>query len=75
MQVKIRYFANLREQMGCAEEVRRVDVGTTIAELYRILFGAEPSGIRFACNAVYVDSQTILEDGDEVAFLPPMGGG
>jgi molybdopterin converting factor small subunit len=28
-----------------------------------------------AVNQEYVDGQTVLHDGDEVAFLPPVAGG
>ena len=30
---------------------------------------------RFAIDAEYVSAETLVSDGDEIAFLPPMGGG
>lgn len=75
MQIKIRYFAWLRERRGASEEWMTLETACTVATLFQQIFEHEPSGIRFAVNAEYVDGDTVIESGDEVAFLPPMGGG
>lgn len=75
MQIKIRYFAWLREKRGTAEEFMNLEESCTVAALFQQLFQMAAVGIRFAVNAEYVDGETHLSDGDEVAFLPPMGGG
>ena len=75
MQIKIRYFAWLREKRGVAEEFMRLEESCTVAALFQRLFQEAAVGIRFAVNTEYVDGDTLLSDGDEVAFLPPMGGG
>jgi len=75
MQIKIRYFAWLRERRGVSEEWMTLETACTVAGLFQQIFEQEPTGIRFAINAEYVDGTAIIEVGDEVAFLPPMGGG
>ncbi|MBT3218282.1 MAG: MoaD/ThiS family protein [Proteobacteria bacterium] len=76
--ISVLYFATLREQKGLSSETVEVTHGSTVAALYRQLFPPGPSGplpIAFAVNQVHVQNTTLLKDGDEVAFLPPLGGG
>ena len=52
--------------------------GVTVSELYATLFPAGPEGqmpVAYARNQSAVDGDAVLSDGDEVAFLPPLGGG
>jgi molybdopterin converting factor small subunit len=76
--ITVCYFAVLREQKGCIDEVVDVPEGTTLARLYADLFPPGPLGtlpVAFARNASYASGNEIVRDGDEVAFLPPLGGG
>ena len=78
MQVQVRYFAVLRERAGCAEDSIDVQPGVTVGQLYASLFPPSEAGhlpIMFAVNEAYVHADRILENGDEVAFIPPLGGG
>jgi len=75
MTLKVLYFAVLREEKGCVSEMRQVPSPMTMEALFLTLFERSPIGIRFALNQRYVSSDTLLSDGDEVAFLPPLGGG
>ena len=78
LSIKVRYFAMLKEQKGCAEEVIQCAEGTTPETLYTTLFPTQATAqlrVGFAINLVQVDGSTILQDGDELAFLPPLGGG
>ena len=78
MQVKVCYFAMLREQRGCTDEALQIAVGTTASGLYTRLFPSTGSGVMpvmFAVNQAYVSGDHTLADGDEVAFIPPLGGG
>lgn len=75
MRVRIFYFANLREERGCSEEERDIAEGQSLCALFVSIFGREPVGIRFALNQSYVDAQAIPSMDDEIAFLPPLGGG
>ncbi len=76
--VTVRYFAVLREQRGRDEERVVLEPADTPATLYRRLFPPGPRGaltVAFARNLEYVSGDVELADGDEVAFLPPLGGG
>ena len=75
MRVRIFYFANLREERGCSEEERDIAEGQTLFSLFVAIFGREPIGIRFAVNQSYVDAHIVPFVDDEIAFLPPLGGG
>jgi len=75
MQVTIYYFASLREEQGKERECIIVTEGIQILDLFVQLFGREPRGIRYAVNEEFVSGDTILQDNDQVAFIPPLGGG
>jgi molybdopterin synthase sulfur carrier subunit len=76
--VQLEYFAMLRESRGRDSESLEVMTGTTVETLYRELFPAEAASglpVAYAINQRYADATSILSDGDEVVFLPPVGGG
>ena len=78
MLLRIRHFAVLREHRGKTEESIDVNPGTAVGALYNQLFPASELGslpVMYAVNQVYVDAGHVLEEGDEVAFIPPLGGG
>ena len=75
MTILVRYFAVLRERKGCDQEVVTLPTQLSVNELYQKLFGEQATGVRFAVNQTYVSSSHPIQDGDEVAFLPPLGGG
>ncbi len=75
MRVTVLHFATLRELRGCAQENVDLPDGTTVAGAYAAL-GLPPAlPVAFAVNLTRVAGHTALADGDEVAFLPPLGGG
>ena len=73
--VTILYFAHLRDIRGCSEEQMTLSEPCTIGALFYRLFSVEPTGIRLAIDAEYVDVDTMISVDAEIAFLPPMGGG
>ena len=75
MKINILYFAALREERQCSSESKFLDHEISVQTLFEQIFLRPPSGIRFAINQSYVDGNTLLQDGDEVAFLPPVTGG
>ena len=78
MRVTVYYFAVLRERSGQREQTLEVGSNLSVSALYRQLFSAQNEGILpvlFAVNQEYVDASHVLKDGDEVAFIPPLGGG
>lgn len=77
MNIRIRYFASLRERMGRGEECLQLAMGTTIAQVWGIVSdGARmPENLLCARNLDYVTPDVEVADGDEVAFFPPVTGG
>ena len=78
MEVRVRHFSMLRERRGTAEETVSVEPGTTIQALYAELFPPGPEGalpVLFAVNRAYVGPSHVVAAGDEIAFIPPLGGG
>jgi MoaE-MoaD fusion protein len=72
--VRVRLFAGLRERAGWSE--REVDGVAQVADVWPALeLGVEPDGLLYAVNKEYADRDHPLEDGDEVALIPPVSGG
>lgn len=79
MTVTILYFALLREQRGLDREQIAV-TQETAADLYKRLqnqfaFTLPSHFVKYAINGEFVDQMTMLHDGDEVVFVPPVAGG
>ncbi|MEP6993529.1 MAG: MoaD/ThiS family protein [Acidobacteriota bacterium] len=81
MRVRVLHFASFREAVGRQEELREIPDRTPVSALWEALarevplFGRLPSMPPAAVNHEHVDPGTVLRDGDEVAFLPPVAGG
>ncbi len=78
MHVNVRYFAVLRESVGQAHVTLDVAEPKTVGELFQDQFGGTPHRalpVMYAVNEVYVSEDHLLRDGDEVGFIPPLGGG
>lgn len=79
MKYRILYFASLRDAAGSdREEVlsAHADARTLYAELRaRHGFRLQAESLRLAVNGEFAPWDRPLEDGDEVAFLPPVSGG
>jgi molybdopterin synthase sulfur carrier subunit len=81
IQIRMRYFASLREIVGVQEEMLSVMEGASVAEVRALLLDRYPrleSALARAVCAVnhqYVAPETMLNEGDEVVFIPPVGGG
>ena len=79
MSVRVRLFASYREAVGAGELAMPVVGGLTAGQLWDELAAEHPdlpaSPASLAVNHVVADQDTELVDDDEVAFLPPVGGG
>jgi molybdopterin converting factor subunit 1 len=81
MRVRLLHFASFREAAGRDEEEREIADGTRLSELWSALgkqvalFRRFPNMPPAAVNREYAAPDTVLRDGDEVAFLPPVAGG
>ncbi len=83
MKIQVRYFASLREALG-AQDVVELPAGSTLAGLREMLLLrggrhaevlAPQRLVRCALNQVMADEASVIEDGAEVAFFPPVTGG
>jgi molybdopterin synthase sulfur carrier subunit len=81
MNIRIRYFASLREITEQQEEILTLHDGATIIDVRTLLAERfprlEPILTRCICavNRGYVPANTALHEDDELVFIPPMGGG
>lgn len=77
MSIKVRYFASLRETMGRVEENLAPEGIATVADVWKAVAQGRPLPEQVLCavNMEYADPAARVEDGDEVAFFPPVTGG
>jgi sulfur-carrier protein len=85
MNVKLRYFAWVRERIGKPEEDIDLPAGiATIDDLMRWLSGRgdeyagvfdNPKVIRAAIDRAHVRADATISGAREIAFFPPMTGG
>lgn len=78
-QIRVQYFALLREQAGRSDE-SLVTRARTPRELYEELksrypFSLAPEMLRVAVNTEFGEWSQPLADGDAVVFIPPVAGG
>lgn len=77
--VTVNYFAKLREERGQPQETLKI-LPVTARELYAQLkdkhaLSLPASMMRVAVNEEFVSWDRLLQDGDEVTFIPPVSGG
>ena len=79
IEIQVLFFASAREAAGTARLVQTLPAGATVRDLAASLYDAAPGlrelRLRFAVNTAYAQQDTALHDGDEVACIPPVGGG
>jgi molybdopterin converting factor small subunit len=73
--VTVLWFGPLRDHRGIASERVTVPEGTPLRALYGQLVPDLRLPVAFARNAQAVSGDEPVGDGDEVVFLPPVGGG
>ncbi|MFM2274489.1 MAG: hypothetical protein RL211_361 [Pseudomonadota bacterium] len=83
MKITVKYFASIREAIGCSTEQRETPA-TSLADLRTELIAlggpharalSRERAVRLALNQVMSDEAAALVDGAEVAFFPPVTGG
>jgi MoaE-MoaD fusion protein len=81
MQVRLLFFATLKDIVGSREMRLDVPPGATISDVLTHLEGTYPRVkdyrpvVLTAINEEYVGLDTAVQDGDEVAIFPPVSGG
>ena len=83
MKIQVRYFASIREALGPGETVQ-LPAGSTLGALRDRLIALDAAhaaalargrALRAALNQTMSDEATIVAEGAEVAFFPPVTGG
>jgi molybdopterin converting factor subunit 1 len=81
VRVTVRLFARLHDVVGKGELQREVPAGATVRTIWDGLVGDYPllapyaASMSCAVNVDYARMTTAVNEGDEVAFLPPVSGG
>ena len=81
MRVDVLYFGTLKDLFALEQETLDLPDGSTVEALMSLLRArtSKQSDIwrtlAVAVNRDYAGLATVLRDGDEVAFLPPVSGG
>ncbi len=81
--VKVKFFAVLKGLVGKEEVAVEIEGGTTLGQLIEKLKIDLPplkdimqkGGILISVNQEVVEKDAVIQDGDEIAFLPPFAGG
>ena len=79
--VRCVFFARYAELLGCIELELDLSRGSTVADAVGHVRAHVPGGHQLptdplvAKNQHHVRHDSVVESGDELAFLPPLGGG
>jgi len=81
MKINLKMFSVIKDAVGSKEMTIEVSPGMSLGDLLRELLFRYPKlkphvkSIMFAVNRDFADLRTKLNEGDEVALMPPIGGG
>ena len=81
MNIDVLLFASVRDAVGQRRMAVATSEGDTVEQLLQRLVSDYPKlaghtgTLMAAVNQEYAPRDTVLHDGDEVAFIPPVSGG
>ena len=81
MQIRVRLFASLRDAAGRPEARLELPAGATAEAAWQALVAGDPAlaarraSLAVSVNRAYASFETVLQDADEVGFIPPVSGG
>ena len=80
MLITVRFFASYADSLGIARTQIALDSGARVSDVLASVAQLPGAAVipripRVAVNHVFADVDTVLQTGDEVAFIPPVAGG
>ncbi len=76
MTIEVKFFASLRETLGMDSTRIEARPGMTVREVWDLLTKRDyPANTLCAINMDYARAEDVVNEGDEVAFFPPVTGG
>lgn len=76
MVVTIKFFASIRERIGKSDATLELASPAPVSRVWQESTGlGMPAQTLAAINCEYVSTDHLVQDGDEVAFFPPVTGG
>lgn len=84
MSVTVKFFASVREALGTSSVVLELPAGVATVGALRAHLAARDAvwqqalgsaALRMACNQNMCEADSVVADGAEVAFFPPVTGG
>ncbi len=81
IELVLKFFASTRESVGKKKLKKEFKEGITVGEVFETLADEYPGledhrdKLILAVNKTRAEEGRTLEDGDEIAFLPPVSGG
>ncbi|NKB63796.1 MAG: molybdopterin synthase sulfur carrier subunit [Gammaproteobacteria bacterium] len=76
MPISVKCFASLREKLGIDEVIVPYESKMTVQDVWCYMTKqTPPENLLCARNHEYVDFTETINDGDEIAFFPPVTGG
>ena len=80
MKVSVKCFSQVQYALGQTELLVELENGSKASDLEKLIRirakgKLDDVSLRVAINQNYVNEDTKLKDGDEVAFIPPVQGG
>lgn len=76
MTVRVRFFAGLRERVGASEVAVDASGEPDVGEVWRRATNLPmDEHVLVAINHAYASRDSMVAEGDEVAFFPPVTGG
>ncbi len=81
MTVRLKFFSTLKKHFPEGEREIELNAPKTAREVFLDLFESRETAerylpfTRFAVNCEYVPPETLVNEDDELAFIPPVSGG
>lgn len=81
VRIQVKLFASLRDRAGISELTLELPAGATVREAAEALQTRLPAiagyraSVAYAVNRSYAQPGCVLNDGDELAVIPPVSGG